>query len=987
MRTIPERSANVVSQQQACSNGMSHAGVHILVPLIGAMLLGASLFASMASAASPCDSATHPSQCGWFDSGTLPPFVQDAIVAKGGVTGAGNVLVLTSGDPADPDSEISNDVGQSGCGTNPDGWDTFDCVLMDSFVPPTDSVVLALSSEWFEWYQTIFTDWMTIAGAGVPTVDVSINSWINNKVDIIPYGPSDTGVVLLTSLSSSKMVNFRVADSGDHIYDTAIVVVPATWFAAVNASNTDPTLLCGDNKLDPGEECDDGNNVSDDGCSTLCLGTQPPPAVPPSSVTCGNLVYTWPNGSTSPYTCGADLCAGFRCVVGNTISPACYLADQCASACAGACVDVQTAQLDCTTMCTVQPPANQPPPVLPATCSNLVYAWPDGTTMPYTCDDTCDGKRCVIGTTISPECFTHGDCDETTCPGGECVNTPTDDCESLCAKGDLPASCAPEEEGLTRPAANQQGPCFGNVEICSSNEWKLTDESWQIDDERCNGIDDDCNGIVDDMFVTCGDFGLCQNTVNTCDPSDPSNPVKCNPLPAPSPFEICNNGLDDDCEGSIDDGCECGDDECMPGEDYANCPADCPPPPNETPCEDGDLCTTGEAWHNGVCNGGSPVSCDDGNACLVDVTCNPSTGCSATKLNCDDNNPCTLDTCDVAAGCVNTVDPACGGVDADGDGYAPIADGGTDCDDNNGDVHPGAVELCNGIDDNCDSATDEGFDTGSACQSEANECGDTSAGTLFCTPDGLGVVCDATIPANPAGYGDPCSSLPNACGGTGAGTIGCNGTCDALTPPNPAGYGDACNSTPNVCGVTGSGTIGCDTTCSAITPVASDTDRDGTADCIDGCASDPAKRIPGACGCGVPDTDSNGNGVADCLETLRADLAMSVAQDSKTATAGKQLKFQLTVTNLGPARATPEVTVLATITGALTDLRLPSGCTGTAAGITCSLADLSVGRHKDKTITVVPAAHTTITVTATASSPVLDPNTANQTAVAVSVVQ
>ena len=57
----------------------------------------------------------------------------------------------------------------------------------------------------------------------MPTVDVSINSWINSKVDIMPYGPMETGVVILTSLSKEKMVNFRVADSGDHIYDTAIV--------------------------------------------------------------------------------------------------------------------------------------------------------------------------------------------------------------------------------------------------------------------------------------------------------------------------------------------------------------------------------------------------------------------------------------------------------------------------------------------------------------------------------------------------------------------------------------------------------------------------------------------------------------------------------------------------------------------------------------------------------------------------------------------
>ncbi|MFN2376822.1 MAG: MopE-related protein [Candidatus Binatia bacterium] len=880
----------------------------LVLHLLTALVFLTPFATGVAAAATPCDGATQSGQCGWYDATSLPPFVQDAILAKQGVPGGGNVLVLTSGDPADQDTEISTDMGRPGCGTNPDGWETYDCLLLGSFVPPEDSIVLALSSEWFEWYQSIFTDWMTTSGAGVPTVDVSINSWIDNKVDIIPYGPWETGVVILTSLAADKMVDFRVADSGDHIYDTAIVVVPATWFSDLDGSNGDPTILCGNGKLEPGEDCDDGNNVADDDCSSLCLGTQAPPSSPPPAATCGNLSYTWPNGTALPYTCGSDLCQGFRCVVGNTISPACYTAGQCAEACAGDCVDVQTANLDCSTMCTVQPPATEPPPVLPEACDDLVYAWPDGTTMPYTCEDSCQGQRCVIGSTISPECYDAGECDSATCPNGECVDTPTDDCASLCEKGAQPATCTPEEIGQVRPAVVQSGPCLGNLEICKSTLlWRLADSAFVPEDEDCNGIDDDCNGVVDDMFVTCGDPGLCQNTVNTCDPANPLVPVVCVTLTPPSLVEICNNGLDDDCDGDSDDGCECGDDECMPGEDHGNCPNDCAAPANGVACDDGNYCTDGDTWQGGNCVPGAPVACDGGNACLEAGSCDPAKGCSATKVDCDDAvdctedtcdavtgcanapsafacddaDPCTIDTCDVASGCLHLPDPSCGGQDSDGDGFTGVGDGGTDCDDGNAAVHPGAAETCNGTDDDCDGLEDDGFDVGTACQSLANECGNTVAGANACTADGLAVECDAVMP---------------------------------------------------------------------------------------------------------PAADSNGNGVADCIETARADLGVTVEQRTATPKAGKRLRYRLQVTNHGPDTVTPSGTVTASVTGEVSGLKLPKFCSGTTAAITCTTPVMAAGRKKNMAIVVIPAAGATVTVNASVTSPVLDPNAANQSASLVTMV-
>lgn len=73
------------------------------------------------------------------------------------------------------------------------------------------------------------------------------------------------------------------------------------------------------------------------------------------------------------------------------------------------------------------------------------------------------------------------------------------------------------------------------------------------------------------------------------------------------------------------------------------------------------------------------------------------------------------------------------------------------------------------------------------------------------------------------------------------------------TPPDPTDNcpADPAKTEPGVCG------CGVPDT---------DSDGDGTANCVDGCPNDPSKVVAGSCGCGVAQTDSDGDGTANCVD-------------------------------------------------------------------------------------------------------------------------
>ncbi|MCB9742456.1 MAG: VCBS repeat-containing protein [Alphaproteobacteria bacterium] len=170
----------------------------------------------------------------------------------------------------------------------------------------------------------------------------------------------------------------------------------------------------------------------------------------------------------------------------------------------------------------------------------------------------------------------------------------------------------------------------------------------------------------------------------------------------------------------------------------------------------------------------------------------------------------------ITAGCgdedKDVVDSGVAGTDVDGDGYAA----GADCDDEDPEINPGADELCDGIDNNCDGEID-GADA-------------LGATTWYTDSDG-------------DGYGDD-TSFFDACEG-GAGAVDQGGDCDDSDADyNPGATEDDCTD-PN------------DYNCDGSVGYA-DNDGDGYPACED-CDDDNAASNPGAEEvCDGVDNDCNG---------------------------------------------------------------------------------------------------------------------------------
>jgi len=324
-------------------------------------------------------------------------------------------------------------------------------------------------------------------------------------------------------------------------------------------------------------------------------------------------------------------------------------------------------------------------------------------------------------------------------------------------------SCANVNNGscvlATTYFADADSDGFGNVsapiQLCApqagyvSNSTDCNDSNNAIRPgatEICDGVDNDCDGQTDEgvlntYFRDADIDGYGNSAITTQACSAPvgyvTNSTDCNDNSSaayPGATEVCD-GLDNNCNGQTDEGVLLLFYRDFDNDGYGNlsittqaCSAPVGYVANSSDCNDS----------NGAINPGATEICDG-----VDNDCdglsdengcggldNDSDGYTAAQGDCNDSNP------DVNPGAdewCNGIDDNCDGLidenlalttyyaDSDGDGYGNgsvsqiscaqplgfVLVAG-DCNDTNADTHPGALEVCNGSDDDCDGTTDEG---------------------------------------------------------------------------------------------------------------------------------------------------------------------------------------------------------------------------------------------------------------------------------------
>ncbi|MBN2800379.1 MAG: hypothetical protein JXX28_14665 [Deltaproteobacteria bacterium] len=357
-----------------------------------------------------------------------------------------------------------------------------------------------------------------------------------------------------------------------------------------------------------------------------------------------------------------------------------------------------------------------------------------------------------------------GDCDDTDADvfpaAPELCNALDDDCDGAVDEGVTAAWYADGDgDGFGDPATAEQACTAPTGFVVDGTDCDDGDPARSpAAQEICNGVDDDCDGAVDDGFpaeawfedADQDGYGGAVIVVSCQQPEGyvalPGDCDDTTRLAYPGLAEVCD-GLDNDCDGRADDG--------IPGVWYSDGDGDgyglsstmtlgCPPDPTYV-ADDGDCDDTNDA----VYPGGAEV-CDG-----LDNDCDHDTDEGVLPTWYRDADGDTY-------GDLETSQPAC----AQPAGWVSNPD---DCDDAHADANPAGTEVCDGLDNDCDTRVDEGFPTVSWYQDDDGDGFGTGVTVADCAPPagysaGTGD-CDDDDSAIHPGALERCNSKDDDCDG------------------------------------------------------------------------------------------------------------------------------------------------------------------------------------------------------------------------------
>ena len=437
--------------------------------------------------------------------------------------------------------------------------------------------------------------------------------------------------------------------------------------------------------------------------------------------------------------------------------------------------------------------------------------------------------------------------------------------------------------------------------------------------ETCNGLDDDCDGQIDEgvsntYFADTDQdgYGNPEHPLSSCSSpgagwvSDPQDCDDTNAAIHPDATEICD-GVDNDCDGDIDedvavthyldaDGDGFGDPDaaqegCPDSGDYVTNPDDCDdsradvnPAAPET-CDGIDNDCNGQV-DEGVQNTYYVDQDGDGygNSDQSTHGCQTPDGYATLQGDCDDTDP---DAYPSAQELCDGKDNDCNGqpddglptseyypdVDQDGfgDGSQPptsacatppgTVDNGTDCDDSRAESYPGALEVCDELDNDCNGIVDDlPPDDLPAWFPDMDQdgFGDPDGQVRSCFPPQNHVAdhtdCNDTDPDINPSASESCDQKDNNCDGSvdegfdadQDSYATCAGDCDDTDPNVHPGTPETCN--------------GVDDDCDGAVDNGFDLDQDGTSTCNGDC-NDANPNVN-------PSHDELCNGFDDDCDTL-----------------------------------------------------------------------------------------------------------------------